>query len=114
MTTPAPEPVPIPSFADWLATYGNGSLDDKLSVALADVADAVRLMGKPGSITLTLKLTPQGDGIVVAASHAVKAPEAKSGQFFYLLPGGGLSRRDPTQPQIPGMEDADHKRGTHQ
>lgn len=97
-----------PSFSDWLATYGTGSLDDKLTAAMAEVAQQVLLLDKTGRVTLTLNVAPQGGGVIVTADVKAVAPEAKkTGQFFYVTPDGALSRRDPSQPQLPTMEDTD-------
>jgi ABC-type sulfate transport system substrate-binding protein len=96
------------TFADWLSSYGSGALDDKLTAAMADVAQQVLLLDKTGRITLTLHIAPQGGGVIVTADVKAVAPEAKkTGQFFYVTPAGALSRRDPAQPQLPTMEDND-------
>lgn len=93
-------------FADWLASYGTGVLDDKLTAALRDVAEAVVLLDKPGAITLKLTITAKGGGVIVSPKVTAVAPEAKEGgQFFFVASDGSLSRRDPNQPQLPNMED---------
>lgn len=97
---------PAVSFDDWLASYGGGTLNDKLTAALRDVAEQVVLLDKPGSITLKLTLAAKAGGVIVSPQVATKAPEGKeSGQFFFLAADGSLSRRDPNQPQLPTMED---------
>ena len=99
-------PASDPSFSDWLASYGHGSLDDKLTAALADVAQAVQLLDKGGKVTLVLNLAAKAGGVVVTPDIKVTAPESKqSGQFFYVAADGTLSRRDPNQPTLPNMED---------
>lgn len=104
MTT-EPDTPAVP-FADWLASYGAGSLNDKLTAALRDVAEQVVLLDKPGAITLKLVLSAKAGGVIVSPQVATKAPEGKeSGQFFFLSADGSLSRRDPNQPQLPTMED---------
>lgn len=93
-------------FADWLAGYGNGVLDDKLTAALREVAEAVVLLDKAGTVTLKLTLTAKGGGVIVSPKVSFAAPEAKEGgQFFFVANDGSLSRRDPNQPQLPTMED---------
>ncbi|CAB4136877.1 hypothetical protein UFOVP314_16 [uncultured Caudovirales phage] len=97
---------PDPSFATWLAQYGHGSLDDKLTAALAEVAQQVALLDKSGKLTLTLNVAAKAGGVVVTPDLKVSAPESKqSGQFFYVTPAGALSKRDPNQPTLPNMED---------
>jgi hypothetical protein len=93
-------------FSDWLKKYQGGALDDKLTAALREVASNVKLLEKPGAITLKLKLGEKGGGIVVEAEVAQAVPKPKqSGQFFYVADDGTLTRRDPSQPQLPSMED---------
>lgn len=103
MTT---KPEPATSFADWLASYGGGVLDDKLTAALRDVAEQVVLLDKGGTITLKLALTAKAGGVIVLPKVTTVAPEGKEGgQFFFVAADGSLSRRDPNQPQLPTLED---------
>jgi hypothetical protein len=102
---PALQPAPV-SFVDWLDQYGHGSLNDKLTAALAEVAQQVQLLDKAGKLTLVLNVSAKAGGVVVTPDIKVAAPESKqSGQFFYVAPDGSLSRRDPNQPTLPNMED---------
>jgi hypothetical protein len=95
-----------PSFSSWLAGYGAGTLDDKLTAALTEVAQQVALLDKSGKLTLTLSITAKAGGVVVTPDLKVAAPESKhAGQFFYVTPAGALSKRDPNQPTLPNMED---------
>lgn len=97
---------PDVQFSDWLGAHGGGALNDKLTAAMRDVAEAVVLLDKPGKVTLQLSLTAKGGGIIVAPKVAFSVPEGKeSGQFYFLAADGSLSRRDPSQPQLPTMED---------
>lgn len=92
-------------FSDWLADYGKGALDDKLTAALREVAEQVVLLDKNGTITLKLTLAPKAGGVIVAPRVSFQAPEGKEGgQFFYVTSDGSLSRRDPNQPTLPNME----------
>lgn len=103
MATPAPD---RDTFAAWLKSYGAGTLDDRLSAAVADVARACQLLDKSGTVTLKLNITAKAGGVVVTPDVKVVAPESKSsGQFFYVTADGSLSRRDPNQPTLPNMED---------
>lgn len=109
MTTPsdndrAPSPEPK-VFSNWLAEYARGALDDRLTAALAEVASAVTLLEKAGSVTLKLKLSEKAGGVVVEYDVVASAPRPKTGQFFYVASDGSLSLRDPAQPQLPTMED---------
>ena len=80
------------TFAEWLASYGTGVLDDKLTAALRDVAEAVVLLDKAGTVTLKLTLTAKGGGVIVSPKVSFVAPEAKEGgQFFFVAADGSLS-----------------------
>lgn len=98
----------MPQFSTWLRDYKGGAVDDQLTAAMSDVACAVQLLEKKGSVTLKLTLSEQGGGVVVVpeVKHDVPQP-ATSGQFFYVADDGSLSRRDPNQPALPGMVDQD-------
>ena len=89
------------TFADWLEEYGAGSLNDRLTAALREVAESVVLYDKGGKVTLTLAVSAKGGGVIVAPSVKSAPPEGKEGgQFFYVAADGSLSRRDPNQPQL--------------
>lgn len=95
---------PLP-FSTWLATYGGGVLDDKLTAALREVAEQVVLADKTGTVTLKLALAPKAGGVIVSPKVTFAPPEGKEGgQFFYVTADGSLSRRDPNQPTLPNME----------
>ena len=89
------------TFADWLEEYGAGSLNDRLTAALREVAESVVLYDKGGKVTLTLAVSANGGGVIVSPSVKSAPPEGKEGgQFFYVAADGSLSRRDPNQPQL--------------
>lgn len=101
-------------FSDWLAEFGRGSLDDELTASLIEVAESVRLQGKAGGLTLKLKLTQKGDGVIVEADVAATVPRNKPSGFFYVDEmSKSLTTRDPRQPQIPGTEDPTKEKHTN-
>lgn len=91
-------------FSEWIESYGDGALDDDLTLALQEVAEQVVLHGRGGALTLKLKLVTKGDGVVVSAD-VVAAPPKTDRAIFYFARDGELTRRDPNQPQIPGTEE---------
>ena len=96
------------TFAETLATFNGGALNDELSAALNDVVEAVLLQDKAGTLTLKLSISADGGGVIVQADVNGNPPRAKKAAFFYHdAKRQGLSRRDPRQPQMPGMEDED-------
>lgn len=97
-----------PKFSKFLAEFGGGALDDELTAALSEVADAVFLQETGGTVTLKLKLAvPKGTtgGLIVSADVDAKPPKSSRAGFFFVAEGGALSKRDPNQPQLPGVED---------
>ncbi len=82
-------------FSEWLATYGNGALDDELTAALDDVSQAVVLAGKTGAVSLKLGIGEKGGGVIVSAAVDAKPPKSKREQFFYVSDSAGLTTRDP-------------------
>jgi hypothetical protein len=82
-------------FADWLAMQRKGTLANELASAMADVNQAVLDTGKPGSITLTVKVKPTGDGTSVFITDEVKAkaPEPERGQSVFFVDEHGNPHR---------------------
>ena len=81
---------------------GLSDLDDAVSTLVA----ATRMMAKAGSLTLTIKMTPQGAaGFVFTDEIKVVEPKPdKEITVMYADQEGRLTRRDPRQPHLPGAE----------
>lgn len=95
-------------FSDWLRTYRAGVIDDLLTASLNEVAPAVGLHQKKGSVTLKLEITSTAGGVVVVPVVKHETPQPPmAGEFHYVTDpvshGFALSRRDPNQPALPGM-----------
>lgn len=97
-------------FAVFLQQQRRGLLHGELSDALHDLLAAVKDTGKPGSLTLQIKVKPAAKGnaeqvlvsdLVVAKKPAVERPES----IFFLDDSGNLSRSDPRQPELPGIRE---------
>lgn len=76
------------------------------SERMQQVIAAVRQHGKPGAVTITLKVKPavkeSGDLVVVVGEIKTKVPEAdRAAELFYTTEQGGLSKQDPRQPELP-------------
>lgn len=67
--------------------------------ALAEVTKAVEMTGKPGSITITIALDRKKPGVMsIKPKVTKKAPQDEANvSIRYLLPGGDLSMKDPSQ-----------------
>lgn len=96
------------AFQKWLDEYPRGALGVDLSEALAEVVTATQIHGKPGSFALKVKITPgntdMGDLLVTAEIDTKPAKPDAPRHTFFPTEDGGLSRSDPNQPSIPGME----------
>jgi hypothetical protein len=88
-------------FSDTLREYRNGSLVRHLSEELAAVVLAVQKERKPGSLKLTLTLTPDPASdyeFSVQAGVAVSIPKPSLPKAtFFADRDGGLFRTDPNQ-----------------
>ena len=89
----------------------NGAALEELDQALRKVVDAVRTTGKMGKVSLTLHIKAAQMGervatVIIEDRVQIALPEPERGDtFLFATPGGGLSRRDPRQPELPGMTD---------
>jgi hypothetical protein len=90
-------------FADVLRELDKGRLHAELSAQLQDVIAAVVDTRKPGSVSVTLKVSPdRADGMVrVAAGRTAKVPQRDRESLFYVTDDHNLSRDNPIQPTLP-------------
>lgn len=86
-------------FAAFITEQRRGGLHGELSEALQLLVLAVDEHRKAGTLTLTLKIQPNGDGIVTVTDKVVvKAPEGERGSaIFFVDSAGNLVRNDPRQ-----------------
>jgi len=110
------EEVQVRPFAAFLQDHGN--THDELSVALQDLVAAVTKHGKAGSLTLKLTVKPAAKGmehvLSVMDQITVKAPAGERAErIFYSDEHGNLTRRDPRQPELPGMRALDGGKTEH-
>lgn len=111
MTTPNPLTGEIPitpdprPFDQTLRELGEGATNHELGETLQRLIDRVQDTGKGGTLTLTLGVAFNGQGrIEVKDSVTVKLPEhARPTTSFFIDKDGNPSRRDPNQPEIPGV-----------
>lgn len=103
----AADPGPRKPFAAFVQEQRNGGLHGELSDALAELVTAVQEHGKAGSLTLTIKVTPNKDGSTVTVFDKTKLalPEGERGAAIYFIDGNGnLTRRNPWQQELPLKE----------
>ncbi len=89
-------------FAQFLQEQRRGGLHGELSEALQELVRAVEEHRKAGTVTLTVKVAPFGDGTVAITDRVVlKAPEGERGSgIFFTDADGNLHRQDPRQLEI--------------
>lgn len=90
----------VAPFTEVVAEFRRGALDRDLSVDLHQLIQDVITVGKPGSLTLTVKVAQVGDSmqVQVTCDHKVKTPEPDPGSsLYYVGRDGRLTRHDPYQ-----------------
>lgn len=93
-------------FSAFLQEQRDGLLHAELSDQLATLAAAVSDTNKAGTLTLTIKVKPSKvfGALEVEDDLKVKPPQSDRGAaIFFADEHGNLSRRDPRQPQLPGV-----------
>lgn len=111
MTAADDGPPPVTPFAAVLQQIDRGNLHAELTDELAKVVRAVLAAGtdKPKG-TLTLTLTVQSmpraaNGLMVSGRVSTKEPATlPPTSVFFGTDSGGLSRTDPRQAELPGLQ----------
>lgn len=91
-------------FAAFVQEQRAGALHAELSDGLGELVRAASLTDKPGTLTLTVKVTPTKDGatVIVTDKVTLKLPDGeRGGAIFFFDQEGNLSRRNPAQPELP-------------
>ena len=97
--------------SEWIKTHARGQLDIEVGEAINDVAQAVMLLDKGGTVTLDLKLEKTGGRLLVAGRVKAKAPEADPEAGLYFLGETGLSKDDPYQMKFDDVREFDPETG---
>lgn len=101
------------SFIQIIRQGDRGQLLQDCEKALEDIITAINSYGGTGSITIKAKIKGKGDAFVVSTElkHEIPAPPRTDAMFFYDTEQGELTRRDPRQPDLPAVVEADFKNG---
>lgn len=96
------------TFLQTIGEIRKGAAATELAEALADLVRSVRETGRPGELTLKVKLKPASKGdvstLLVEDAVTVKRPSPERGAtIFYSTQDNGLSRNDPRQPELDGL-----------
>lgn len=89
----------IKPFVDWLGTHKKGEVDTELTHHLRELIEAVQETGKPGTLTLTLKVSRKGERQVnVIEDVKTKVPvHDRSESIYFVDQQLNLQREDPRQ-----------------
>ena len=95
---------------DLLVGLRQGAALEEYAESVSELLEAVRKTGKGGSIQFTLKVAPisAADSVTLTIDDALtlKAPKLPAGStVMYRTEDGRLSRRDPRQPELPGLRE---------
>lgn len=102
-----PEPREITAFAHVLRQIDRGTIDARLSEALADASAAAVTTRKPATVTLTITAAPAvknsdtDPSLQLTAKIVSKLPSEEASAIFYATDTGTLTRNDPRQPALP-------------
>ena len=77
-----------------------GGLAQEASEQMQRLVCQVNETGKPGEITLKLKVSPQGEVVNVEDSITVKFPKQKTGTIFFPSLDGDLTRSNTRQQEL--------------
>lgn len=100
---------PKNAFTDLLPELGQGDALLELHGKLVELVGQVRAMGKPGELSLKLKIEPpaRAGSPSISIVHEIVVKPPKSGKEttnLFVDEKNQLTRRDPRQPALPSME----------
>jgi hypothetical protein len=91
-------PKPLQLISEFLAAADEGDVDPKAAKLLAEVSSAVDDTGKPGELTIKIKVRKEGKHAAVKVELTAKRPQAPHREEpFYFTEDGSLSREDTRQ-----------------
>lgn len=89
--------------AAFIQQLRRGDFARELAESAAEAVKKVRDTGRPATIAISLKFTPESEGEMVHITDDInlKIPKAKKGKsVFFTTEEGGLSRTDPGQAEF--------------
>lgn len=99
----------IRPFADVLLELNAGLTHTELSDGLNELVQAVKLYGKSGTLTLSIKVRPAGRNagstVMITDDVKLKLPEGeRADSVFFVDTDGNLTRNPPGQERLPLRE----------
>jgi hypothetical protein len=102
-----PAPPPRPQFSEELRLLARGTVDDEATMGLSELVEAVRVLGKKGTMTVELTVEPAGSGgrtVTIAGKVAVKAPKPDPElSIRFVGDAGTLHLDDPYARRLAGV-----------
>lgn len=91
------------SFTQLVRETDRGRLLDDCEEALGNIIEAIEDIGGSGTITLKFKVRKKGDAFIVGGQvdHTQPKKERVDAMFFFDTEKGGLTQKDPRQPDLP-------------
>lgn len=88
-----------------LGALRDGGAERDYTRELERVTRAVQETGKPGLLTIQVKVEPKGgERVRISDKLVAKCPELPAdAATFYITGDGGLSRSAPNQPELPTL-----------
>jgi len=97
-------------FTDVLALLRRGTLLEDAANDLAVLIAACEETGKPGTLTLAIKIEPQKNdpkALIITDKITLKEPKPEvAATIAFVGADGEITRRDPRQPELPVGVDA--------
>lgn len=95
-------------FINTLTRLNKGGCIAELDDALSRLTQQCRVTGKPGKLTLTIKMKPvdnADDMMEISDGITISKPEMpRKSALFYATDDGQLCRNDPNQPDLPNLK----------
>jgi hypothetical protein len=105
MTDTSPIAEPLRPFSEWVTDHAQGAVDDEMTLALADLVQAVAAHGKKGTVTLKVTVEPAGSGgrtVETSCLVEAKAPQPDPEKsIFFVGERGSMERDDPYHKRLP-------------
>lgn len=98
------KPHEAPDFSEFITDLVNGEVNQKLTMDLAKVTEAVNETGLVGELAVKFIVKKEGDRAIVAVEIKKKVPEHAAHATLFYFGHEGLVREDPRQLKLKGLD----------
>lgn len=84
-------------FTDIVAELDEGKINERATALLAEIVEQCEVTGKPGKLSITIDVKPEGSQAWVSAKIVATRPEPSTAPSLYFHKHGELHREDPRQ-----------------